>query len=131
WLGDDCCDPSLLALEDLVAFVVATICQCNQLAFAGCCLGELGHGRQLVPVMANVCDLVGHDHVVLGIHGRLHVVANDAGSSTTRGHGSCVGFGHRDLPVVGKLHLLANRLQCLHVLLHLGDLLLQVSDPTG
>ena len=45
--------------SNLVAFVVAAVGQCDELALAGGLLGELGRVGQLVPVVADVGDLVG------------------------------------------------------------------------
>ncbi|CAD5371127.1 hypothetical protein RA210_U140082 [Rubrivivax sp. A210] len=65
------------ALQDFVAFVVAAIRQRDELVFRGSCLGKLGHVRQLMAVMADIGDLMGHHQVVLGIDHGLHVVADD------------------------------------------------------
>ena len=54
----------------------------------------------MIPVVADVGDLVRNDHVVLGVHGGLNVVANDAGATTAGGHGSRIGIGERDLPIL-------------------------------
>jgi hypothetical protein len=78
--------------------------------------------------VTHVGDLVRHDQVVLGIHGRLHVVAHDAGTSTAGGHRARIGIGQRDLSVLGRLHLFTDRVQYLHLLLDVGDLVLEVRN---
>ena len=77
------------------------LCQCDERVFRGGCLGKLGHVRQLIAVMADVGDLVGHDQGVLGIDHGLHVVADDARVPAAGGHRSRIRISQRDLAVLG------------------------------
>ena len=87
-----------------------------------CRTGLFGHRAQLVPVDADVGDFVGHDQVMLGIHRRLDVVADDAG--TARLHGAGIGIGQGNLLVGRLLQLDFDFLELLHLLFQGCDLVL-------
>jgi len=55
--------------------------------------------------------------MVLGIHGDLHVVADDAGPAAARRHRTTVGIGQRDLLVRRSKHLLLINGKLSHFLL--------------
>ena len=52
-----------------------------KLSFAHRLAGSCAIGCELCAVAADVGHFVRHDQVVLGIHCRLHVVADDAGAA--------------------------------------------------
>ena len=120
-LGDHRGNTGTFARQDVAAFVVAAIRQCDELVFRGSCLGKLGPVRQLTAVMADVGDLVGHDQVVLGIDRGLHVVAHDARAPAAGRHRSRIRIGQGDLSVLRRLQLRADLVQCLDLLLDLGE----------
>ena len=64
-----------------------------------------------------------HNQMVLGIHGDLHVVADDAGTAAARRHRTAVGIGQRDLLVRRRKHLLLVDGKLAHLLLQLCQLL--------
>ena len=83
----------------------------------------LGHVGELRPIRAAVRHLVGHNQMMLGIYGDLHIVANDAGAAAARGHRTAVGIGQRDLLVGRSKHLLLVNGKLAHFLLQLRQLL--------
>jgi hypothetical protein len=56
-------------------------------------LGLTRHVRELIAVVADIGDVVGHDQVVLRIGGGLHIVADNGGSRAAGSHGSRVRIG--------------------------------------
>ncbi len=91
----------------------------------------LGHRRELGAVVALIDDLMGHDQVMFGIDGGLHVVTDDARAPAGGRHGAGVGIGQRDL-LIRCLQPLGLKLsQALHLLLELGDLLLNAARSHG
>jgi len=92
-LGHEGRDASVLAGLELWSTEVASVGEGLQvLASHGLVCGT-GHVVQLCPVIANVCDLVRNDQVVLGIDSGLHVVAHQARSLGLGGHRTCIGVG--------------------------------------
>jgi hypothetical protein len=55
--------------------------------------GPARHVRELIAVVADIGDVVGHDQVVLRIGGGLHIVADNGGSRAAGSHGSRVRIG--------------------------------------
>ena len=84
-------------------------------------------GAELAAVVPLVDHLVGHDQMVLGIDGDLHIVADHAGSTPAGGHGPRIGIGQRDLLIGRVLNRLLHLLYGLHLALQAGDLLLQAA----
>src|SRR6185295_19495386 len=77
-LGQSYCDAGLVAGEDLRAAEVAAIGNGLErlgLQYSLCLPGHIG---ELRPLRAAVRQLMGNDQVMVGIHGDLHVVADDA-----------------------------------------------------
>ena len=66
-----------------------------------------------------------HDQVVLGIHCRLHVVADDAGSPAVGRHRAGVRIGQRDLLVRRGLDRDVHLAKVLHLLFQADELVLQ------
>ena len=64
--------------------------------------------RKLRAVRANRRDLVRHDQMVLGIDGSLHIVADDAGTTTAGRHRAGIGISERDL-LIGRGEELPSR----------------------
>lgn len=81
--------------------------------------------------MPLVHHLVRDDEVVLGVHRRLNIVANDAGSTAAGAHGAGIRIGQRHLVVRGIVDLLGHALQELHLIAKTGDLLPDLLDPLG
>jgi hypothetical protein len=121
-------DARSLALEDLFTLEVAAIGQGRELLDTHRLTRLLAHGGELRAIRPAVRDFVGDNHVVLGIHRRLHVVAHDTGTVAAGRHRAGIRIGQRDLPIRARLHLFAH----LFELLHLGpdrlDLVLQMLD---
>ena len=88
----------------------------------------LGRAGELIAIEAFLGDLVCHDQVMLGIDRRLHVVADDARTTTVRGHGACIGISQRELLVRLLAHALAQSAELLHLLAHRGELLREMPD---
>src|SRR5258708_5806777 len=65
------------------------------------------------------------DQVVLGVHCRLDVVADNASAAAAGGHGTGVGVCERDLMIWRSLHLLSGLVQALHLFFDAADLLLE------
>jgi hypothetical protein len=80
--------------------------------------------------MANVGYLMGHNHVVLGIHRSLNIVANDSGPPAAGGHGAGVGVGERNLPIRGPLQPPSNLPELAHLRFDSRNLVLQMADPS-
>ena len=82
------------------------------------------HGRELAAVVPLVDHLVGHDQMVLGVNGGLHIVAEDAGAFAAGRHCAGVWIGQRDLPIWRGLNGDLHFSQVLHLLLKAGELVL-------
>ena len=61
--------------------------------------------------MAPVGHRIGDHDMVLGIDGRLDVVADHAAMVAAGRHGAGIRIGERDLLIGSRLHLSANRLE--------------------
>src|SRR5713101_9732012 len=72
--------PASRAGQDFYTREVAAIREDGQALRAGALLRLPRHVGQLVFVVADIGDLMGDDQMVLGLHHRLHVVANHAGA---------------------------------------------------
>jgi hypothetical protein len=77
-LGHHRDDASFGAGTDLLALIVSTIGKGDHLGSADLSLCGLGHLKQVRAIMAAVRHCGGDDDVVLGIDGRLDVVADHA-----------------------------------------------------
>jgi hypothetical protein len=86
------------------------------------------HAHELTAVVPLVDHLVGHDQMVLGVDGDLHIVADHAGSAPAGGHGPRIRIGQRDLLVGRVLNRLLHLLQGPHLSAQAGDLLLQADQ---
>ena len=71
-------DVVLLAGEDLVTRVIATVGNDLQAINPKRGLGKLGHPGQLIPVVAGLDNIMRDDQVMFGIDGGLDIVADDA-----------------------------------------------------
>ena len=128
--GHNRCDTRAFAQEDLVAIEVATVDQRGDLLTARGLLCLERHGRKLGAVVSLIDDLMGHDQMVLGIDGDLHIVADGGGPFAAGHHRTGVRIGQRDLLVGRILNGLLHHLQGLHLPAQTGNLLLQ-SDRLG
>ena len=66
-----------------------------------------------------------HDQMMFGVDRDLHVVANDAGATPARRHGSRVRIGQRDLLIGRSQHLLLIGRELRHLLFQLNELFLE------
>ena len=87
------------------------------------------HLRQLAPVATDIDDLVGNDEMVLGIDGRLNVVAHQSPTGTGC-HGAGIRIGELDLPSRRLIQLSLNFLELLHPGLQRCHLLLEPSSSS-
>ena len=74
------------------------------------------------------------NHVAAKTNDRTFVESEDAGSvaiGAAGGYRTPIRIGQRDLTILKRHHLFTDCLQCLHLLHHLVDRLLEVSDPAG
>ncbi len=87
----------------------------------------LGHQGQLIPVNADVGDLVRHNEVMFRINRRLDVVAHDAGTSGL--HRTRIRVSQRNLLVGCRLKLNFNGLERRHLRFQRSDLVLKSFSP--
>src|SRR5882762_5293050 len=105
WFGNQCGNAVLLTIEDLLAIEVTAVGKYGEVGIANRLPCLLGHGTELLPVVSAVGHIVGHDQMMLRIHGNLGVIADDAGATAAGGHGTGVGVCERDLMIRRSLHL--------------------------
>src|ERR1019366_1970847 len=84
---------------DLLAFVVAAISHRREPFGSHRFTRLLSHLVKLIPVSADVRDLMRHNQMMLGIHRGLYVVADNAGALALARHRSRVGVSQRDLAI--------------------------------
>ena len=118
-------DAGAFARQNLVAAEVAAVGQDGDLLAARGLLRLQRHRCKLVAIVPLVDHLVGHDQMVLGVDGDLHIVADGGGAFAAGRHRTGVGIGQRDLLVGRVLDRLLHHLQGLHLLAQAGNLLLQ------
>lgn len=92
-----------------------------QRSFRG--LGGVGEMRRIV---AHIRHLVRDDQMMLGVHRRLYVVADQARTAPTRRHGAAVGIGQRDLLIGRGQHLLLDGCELGHLRFQLLEFFFQV-----
>src|SRR5258707_1743742 len=69
-----------------------------------------------------------NNEMMLRIHGTLHIVADHAAASTTRGHRARIGIGQRYLLVFGLHHLGVQCIEALYLLAQRRNLLVEPRD---
>src|ERR1700682_2795568 len=85
----------------------------------------LGHVRKLASVVAYVGHLMGHDEMVLRIHGALNIITDNPTAPATRGHRACIGVCQRNLLVLCLHQLCVQRVQTLYLLAQRRNLLVE------
>src|SRR5258708_13038247 len=69
-----------------------------------------------------------NNEMMLRIHGTLHIVADHAAASTTRGHRARIGIGQRYLFVFSLHHLGVQCIEALYLLAQRRNLLVEPRD---
>ena len=121
-------DAGIGAGLDLTAFVVAAVGDGLErlgAQFLPRLAGDIG---KLAPVGSDIGDLMDDDEMVLGIDGRLRVVADNAGVLAAGCHRARIRVGQRDLLVRARLQFVVDRVEAGDLLLQLGELVLEARD---
>ena len=87
------------------------------------------HLRQRGVIVADIGHLVRHDHVALGIHRCLHVVADDPRSLASAVHRTRIRVRQRDLLIRSLLQLPADLAELANVRFDGRHPLLQIFHP--
>ena len=111
--------------DDLVAAVIAPVREHSDRLMSARFACLFAHRCELRAVAADIGDLVGEDEVMLGVDGKLDIVADDVCTFAMTRHGARVWVGERDLRAGRFLQSGAHSLQVLDPLAKPLDLFLE------
>ncbi len=121
------CELLHVGLRWSVILVAARFCLCKSKTGIPFEVAQISHRRQLFG-SHGFTRLLGHNQMMLGINGRLHLVAYDSSTLASARHRPGVGVGQGDLAIGGGLHLLLQAFDAAHLIVQRRDALL---EPNG